>query len=391
MTDGGTESERRVLDAENEIALLTEEMQQREEEFEKELEKQRQEAELIREKQEARIQVIADDLDLAQQAADHLQGLLETREGQMQDDIQEADMSNQMMAAQEEELTRLYDILDAQKEEMENLNQMLDYLAQQGPEGVGPGFDDELWRIRQEVNNLKETLAMQSAYVQTMPPDHAGASGVAAAAQAGVGVGVGAAPPYRQPPVVPQPTMFAQQNAPPGSVQVGSAPPSIRPTQHPTRPASSPPQAPAPNSSPPGRTSAPLLHSSPGHAPLLHSSPGHSQAASGNGSVPPPSAMSVPIMGGNLGAHLSSPPRIHMLEHLGTERRESKAPPGSGRPTESTPVRQSARHLGQKATPQLTPTCTRWGHQRSLWVEREEWRPGECQLRQVLSGHHPAM
>ena len=34
---------------------------------------------------------------------------------------------------------------------------------------VGPGFDDELWRIRQEVNKLKETLAMQSAYVQGMP------------------------------------------------------------------------------------------------------------------------------------------------------------------------------------------------------------------------------
>ena len=34
---------------------------------------------------------------------------------------------------------------------------------------AGPGFDDELWRLRQEVNRLKETLAMQSAYVQTMP------------------------------------------------------------------------------------------------------------------------------------------------------------------------------------------------------------------------------
>ncbi|XP_071115643.1 centriolin-like [Haliotis cracherodii] len=347
MRNQEEESERRVLDAENEIALLTEEMQQREEEFEKELEKQRQEAELIREKQEARIQVIADDLDQAQQSADHLQGLLESREGQMQEDMQEADMSNQMMVAQEEELTRLYDILDAQKEEMENLNQMLDYLAQQGPEGVGPGFDDELWRIRQEVNNLKETLAMQSAYVQTMPLDHAGASGMATQAGVGAGAGAGAAPPYRQPPVLPQPTMYAQQFAPPGSALVGPAPPSIRPTaQPPTRPASSPPQALAPQSSPPGRTSAPLLHSSPGHDPLLHSSPGQSQAASGHGSIPPPSSMSIPIMGGNLGTHLSSPPRIHMLEHLGTERRESKAPPGgkpsSGRPTESTPVRQSA-------------------------------------------------
>ena len=34
---------------------------------------------------------------------------------------------------------------------------------------ANPGFDDELWRLRQEVNRLKETLAMQSAYVQTMP------------------------------------------------------------------------------------------------------------------------------------------------------------------------------------------------------------------------------
>lgn len=34
---------------------------------------------------------------------------------------------------------------------------------------AGPVFDDELWKLRQEVNRLKETLAMQSAYVQSMP------------------------------------------------------------------------------------------------------------------------------------------------------------------------------------------------------------------------------
>lgn len=37
------------------------------------------------------------------------------------------------------------------------------------PFSVNPGFDDGLWKLRQEVNRLKETLAMQSAYIQTMP------------------------------------------------------------------------------------------------------------------------------------------------------------------------------------------------------------------------------
>ena len=35
-------------------------------------------------------------------------------------------------AAQEDELTKLYDILEAQREEIESLNQLLDQLAQQG-------------------------------------------------------------------------------------------------------------------------------------------------------------------------------------------------------------------------------------------------------------------
>ena len=34
---------------------------------------------------------------------------------------------------------------------------------------AGPAFDDDLWKLRQEVNRLKETLAMQSAYIQSMP------------------------------------------------------------------------------------------------------------------------------------------------------------------------------------------------------------------------------
>ena len=40
-----------------------------------------------------------------------------------------------LSAAQEEELARLYNILEAQRGEIENLNQMLDYLATQGPDG----------------------------------------------------------------------------------------------------------------------------------------------------------------------------------------------------------------------------------------------------------------
>ena len=50
------------------------------------------------------------------------------------------------------------------------------------------GADDELWRLRQEVNNLKETLAMQSAYVQTMPPP-ALSAGVQASTGTGMGTG----------------------------------------------------------------------------------------------------------------------------------------------------------------------------------------------------------
>ena len=42
---------------------------------------------------------------------------------------------SRVSAAQEDELARLYNILEAQRGEIENLNQMLDYLATQGPDG----------------------------------------------------------------------------------------------------------------------------------------------------------------------------------------------------------------------------------------------------------------
>ncbi|PVD21840.1 hypothetical protein C0Q70_17642 [Pomacea canaliculata] len=166
------DASRRLVEVETEAAQWQEEMKEQKRIFEKELDRHRQEAELLKEKQEARIQVIAQDLDQAQSVAEALQQMLNQREKMLQDEIGAADMSNQMIASQEDELSRLYGILDAQRAEIENLNQMLDYLAAQGPDGVGPAFDDELWRIRQEVNKLKETLAMQSAYVQSMPATH---------------------------------------------------------------------------------------------------------------------------------------------------------------------------------------------------------------------------
>ena len=49
------------------------------------------------EKQEARIQVIAQDLDQAQFVADSLQHLLEERERVLNEELGNADMSNQMI------------------------------------------------------------------------------------------------------------------------------------------------------------------------------------------------------------------------------------------------------------------------------------------------------
>ena len=51
----------------------------------------------VQEKQEARIQVIAQDLDQAQYAADTLQQVLNEREAVLQDELGAADMSNQMI------------------------------------------------------------------------------------------------------------------------------------------------------------------------------------------------------------------------------------------------------------------------------------------------------
>lgn len=67
------------------------------------------------------------------------------------------------------ELSKLYEILEAQKDEIEHLNSLLDQLSVQNAGQGAPLVDDELWKLRQEVNKLKETLAMQSAYIQTMP------------------------------------------------------------------------------------------------------------------------------------------------------------------------------------------------------------------------------
>ncbi|XP_070176721.1 centriolin-like isoform X2 [Littorina saxatilis] len=169
MRQQNNDASRKVMEAETEAAQWQDELKAQQQRYEDEIDKHKQEAELLREKQEARIQVIAQDLDQAQYSADTLQQVLNNREAELHDELGAADMSNQMISAQEDELSRLYGILEAQRGELENLNQMLDYLASQGPDGVGPGFDDELWRIRQEVNKLKETLAMQSAYVQSMP------------------------------------------------------------------------------------------------------------------------------------------------------------------------------------------------------------------------------
>ncbi|GFS00174.1 centriolin [Elysia marginata] len=299
---------KRLLDAETEAAQYKEEMKQKEKEFEAEMEEHRQAAELMREKQEARIQVIAQDLDQAQFVADSLQHLLEERERVLNEELGNADMSNQMISAQEDELARLYDILETQRDEIENLNQILDHLAQQGPDGVGAGFDDELWRIRQEVNNLKETLAMQSAYVQAMP----GVGHMATQAGIGVGggpdgVGVGGSGGF-----------FPQQGSVQGAPVRASG--AAAGTQVGGRPFGSVPTIPSKGSSGQANTTGAT-----GRGGRV-ARPGSTQmAGAAMASTPMPrSAQSLGQVGG-------VEPRNHPMEHLGTERRESKAPP-SGRP-----------------------------------------------------------
>ncbi|XP_052229704.1 centriolin-like isoform X2 [Dreissena polymorpha] len=159
-----------LLDAETEAAMLEQNLQDKEESYQREIERLKEHMEMQRERQEARMQVIAADLDQAQQVADFLQRTLDDREHQLHSEVQQSDMNNQMITTQEDELAKLYDILEAQREEIGRLNTMLDTISGQGGSLGTAAADEELWRLRQEVNNLKETLAMQSAYVQTMPP-----------------------------------------------------------------------------------------------------------------------------------------------------------------------------------------------------------------------------
>ncbi|XP_060070795.1 centriolin-like [Ylistrum balloti] len=176
MRNKEEENARKLVDMESEAAMMEQALRDQEREYEKELAFTRDELEDQKEKQEARMQVIGQDLEQAQVVANQLRQCLDERDKQLASEVQTTNMSNQMMkgfhvksAAQEDELARLYEILDAQRDEIEHLNGMLDqmYSSPRGP--VNPGFDDGLWKLRQEVNRLKETLAMQSAYIQTMP------------------------------------------------------------------------------------------------------------------------------------------------------------------------------------------------------------------------------
>ena len=163
------ENTKRLTSAENELVELNKALEDQEQQFEDEISKIREEAELQREAAEARLQVIAQDLDQAQYTADYLQQVLDERDHHLQDQLKNSDMNNQMIMAQEMELSKLYEILETQREEIEHLNSLLDQLSMQNQGQGAPLIDDELWKLRQEVNKLKETLAMQSAYVQTMP------------------------------------------------------------------------------------------------------------------------------------------------------------------------------------------------------------------------------
>ncbi|XP_041369906.1 centriolin-like [Gigantopelta aegis] len=300
MRNQEEENMSRLQAVQTEAERYTSELEQKERVFEEQLEKQRQEAELMREKQEVRIQVIAEDLDQAQGVVDHLHNALQVRENHIQDEQQHSDLSNQIVSAQEEEVARLYEILETQRSEIEGLNQMLDYLAQQGPDGVGPNFDDELWRLRQEVNSLKETLAMQSAYVQTMPHG-TGSTGTQATPRP---------PPFSPPKGLSQPTMSSQ----PSAVNTES--------RHPSSQAAHSQQH--------------LAH----HQHLAHSqqlvhAPRDNTPAPRPQTEPPPqhhvpasAAVSTPIVSGNIRTSYHPQGRIHMIEHTGTERRESKVPPG---------------------------------------------------------------
>ncbi|KAL4219131.1 hypothetical protein ACF0H5_021713 [Mactra antiquata] len=230
------DANKKLLDAEAEAAMLEQNLQDKEESYQKEIERLRDHMEMQKERQEARMQVIAADLDQAQQVADFLQKMLDDRESQLHGELQQTDMNNQMIATQEDELSKLYDILEAQREEIGRLNGMLDTISGTGGTLGTAGADEELWKLRQEVNNLKETLAMQSAYVQTMPPPQSSAG-----VQANTGTGTqyyltdhgqAAGPTYRPllsqykeqqmslVPPVPGMTTMGTNYAPPGSSRI---------------------------------------------------------------------------------------------------------------------------------------------------------------------------
>uniref|UniRef100_K1Q2Y9 Paramyosin n=1 Tax=Magallana gigas TaxID=29159 RepID=K1Q2Y9_MAGGI len=102
----------------------------------------------------------------------------------------EAAMLEQMVREQEEELAKTREENELEKrQEIEHLNHLLDSMAGGGSAAAGPAFDDDLWRLRQEVNRLKETLAMQSAYIQSMPKPQ-GTMGTQASAGIGPAQGI---------------------------------------------------------------------------------------------------------------------------------------------------------------------------------------------------------
>nr|XP_034299667.1 centriolin isoform X8 [Crassostrea gigas] len=190
------ENAKQLASVENEAAMLEQMVREQEEELAKTREENELEKHQIKEKYEARMQVIAQDLEQAQSTADQLKYMLDERESYLHGELQNKQMNNQMITdlnskagAQEEELTKLYDILETQRQEIEHLNHLLDSMAGGGSAAAGPAFDDDLWRLRQEVNRLKETLAMQSAYIQSMPKPQ-GTMGTQASAGIGPAQGI---------------------------------------------------------------------------------------------------------------------------------------------------------------------------------------------------------
>ncbi|XP_036367725.1 centriolin-like isoform X1 [Octopus sinensis] len=149
---------------------------QQQQQYSEELKGKHLENNLHKAQQQACIQVISQDLDNARRTADDLQKLLDERQKQLQSELENANMSEQMIAGQEEELSHLYNILEQQRDEISNLNGALDQLYGQNPDARGSSYDAEVNRLRDEVNSLRETLAMQSSYMENMPKFSTGTS-----------------------------------------------------------------------------------------------------------------------------------------------------------------------------------------------------------------------